>query len=184
MTIGAGTPYLHLSHSSVTMIDLCSIVFWQQAEESSNESPLRRSTMPCGNCVYRSCSGRRHQCPLLTYTFDLNGGHSTVVVQGNSLTSFAEAYGAPDEGAIAVAGDIRTAGAFPGWLGGQYSLAGTPTGTAHPMGSIASSAYDSTTDGSRFHPSRGSVYRRRSVQCRNYLRQDQQLTMDLGIWRQ
>ena len=85
----------------------------------------------------------------LTYTTDLNGAQSIVVVQGNSvINSFAEAYGAPDEVPIAVAGDVRTAGAFPGWLGGQYSLAGTPTGTTYALPSIPDSAYDSTTDGS------------------------------------
>ncbi len=85
----------------------------------------------------------------LTYTTDLNGGNSIVVVQGNGvINSFAEAYGPPDEVPIAVWGDVRTAGAFPGWHGGQYSLTGTPSGTVYPMTSIASSAYDSTTDGS------------------------------------
>jgi PEP-CTERM motif len=84
----------------------------------------------------------------LTYAFDLNGGNSIVVVQGNSVSSFGEAYGPPDEVPIAVGGDVRTAGAFPGWLGGQYSLSGTPTGTAYPLPSIPGSAYDSTTDGS------------------------------------
>jgi hypothetical protein len=74
--------------------------------------------------------------------------NNIVVVHGNSVTSFAEAYGPPEEVPIAVWGDVRTAGAFPGWHGGQYSLAGTPTGTVYPMTSIASSAYDSTTDGS------------------------------------
>ncbi len=67
----------------------------------------------------------------LTYTFDLNGGHSIVVVQGNSITSFAEAYGAPDEVPIAVAGDVRTTGNSSTTIGGQYSLAGTPTGTTY-----------------------------------------------------
>ncbi len=94
-------------------------------------------------------AGAGPNSPLyLTYTFDANGGQRIVVVQGNSLTSFAEAYGPPDEVPIAVWGDVRTAGAFPGWLGGQYSLAGTPTGTTYPLTSIPSSAYDSTSDGS------------------------------------
>jgi hypothetical protein len=85
----------------------------------------------------------------LTYTFDLNGGHSIVVVQGNSIiNSFAEAYGAPDEVPIAVAGDVRTTGNSSTTIGGQYSLAGTPTGTTYVSLGIASTAYDSTTDGS------------------------------------
>ena len=84
----------------------------------------------------------------LTYTVDLNGGHSIVVVQGNSLTSFAEAYGAPDEVPIAVAGDVRTSGNSLTTIGGQYSLTGVPTGTTYTLTSIASTAYDSTTDGS------------------------------------
>ena len=84
----------------------------------------------------------------LTYTFDLNGGHSIVVVQGNSITSFAEAYGGPDEVPIAVWGDVRTSGNSPDYVGGQYSLAGTPTGTTYTLPSIGSTAYDSTTDGS------------------------------------
>ena len=84
----------------------------------------------------------------LTYTFDLNGGHSIVVVNGNTLTSFAEAYGAPDEVPIAVWGDVRTAGNSHTTIGGQYSLAGTPTGTTYVSLAIASTAYDSTTDGS------------------------------------
>lgn len=84
----------------------------------------------------------------LTYTFDLNGGHSIVVVQGNSITSFAEAYGAPDEVPIAVAGDVRTSGNSLTTIGGQYSLAGIPTGTTYHLPAIASTAYDSTTDGS------------------------------------
>jgi len=84
----------------------------------------------------------------LTYTFDLNGGHSIVMVQGNSITSFAEAYGAPDEVPIAVAGDVRTSGNSLTTVGGQYSLAGIPTGTTYFLPAIASTAYDSTTDGS------------------------------------
>jgi len=84
----------------------------------------------------------------LTYTFDLNGGHSIVVVQGNSITSFAEAYGPPDEVPIAVGGDVRTSGNSLTTIGGQYSLAGTPTGTTYTLTGIASTAYDSTTDGS------------------------------------
>ncbi|HEY4934664.1 MAG TPA: PEP-CTERM sorting domain-containing protein [Terriglobales bacterium] len=84
----------------------------------------------------------------LTYTFDRNGGNSIVVVQGNSFTSFAEAYGAPDEVPIAVAGDVRTSGNSSTTIGGQYSLAGTPTGTTYVLPAIPSTAYDSTTDGS------------------------------------
>ena len=85
----------------------------------------------------------------LTYTFDLNGGHSIVVVQGNSvINSFAEAYGGPDEVPIAVAGDVRTTGNSSTTIGGQYSLAGIPTGTTYVSLAIASTAYDSTTDGS------------------------------------
>src|SRR5664279_1589954 len=80
----------------------------------------------------------------LTYTVDLNGGHSIVVVKGNTLTSFAEAYGAPDEVPIAVAGDVRTTGNSPTTIGGQYSLAGVPTGTNYFLPAIASTAYDST----------------------------------------
>ncbi len=62
-------------------------------------------------------AGAGPSSPLyLTYTTDLNGGNRIVVVQGNSvINSFAEAYGPPDEVPIAVWGDVRTAGAFPGW---------------------------------------------------------------------
>ncbi len=83
----------------------------------------------------------------LTYTADLNGGHSIVVVHGNSMTSFAEAYDFPDEVPIAVAGDVRTSGNSSTTIGGQYSLSGTPTGTTYVLPSVFSSAYDSTTDG-------------------------------------
>lgn len=98
----------------------------------------------------------------LTYTFDQNGGNSIVVVQGDTLTSFAEAYGPPDEVPIAVGGDIRTTGADSTTLGGQYSLAGVPTGKTYTLSGIASTAYDSTTDGSHnflVDYSYGGVYR-------------------------
>jgi hypothetical protein len=78
---------------------------------------------------------------------------SIEVVQGNSITSFPEAYGSPTEGPIAVWGDVRTTGwDYSGPYGGQYTLSGIPTGTTYvlPWDATApyNSAYDSTSDGS------------------------------------
>jgi hypothetical protein len=85
----------------------------------------------------------------LTYNVNLNGGYNIDVVQGNTITSFPEVYGAPYEIPIAVSGDVRTTSYSPGSAGGQYSLAGVPTGTSYVLPSVVSgTAYDSTTDGS------------------------------------
>ena len=89
----------------------------------------------------------------LYLTASQNGQNSIVVVQGNSITSFPEAYGSPTEGPIAVWGDVRTTG----WdhnepYGGQYTLSGTPTGTTYVLPSAITGGYswafDSTSDGS------------------------------------
>lgn len=82
----------------------------------------------------------------LTY---VNGGGNIIVVQGNSvINSFPQAYGNPFEIPIAVWGDVRTAGQDSRFLGGQYSLAGTPTGTTYVLPSFIDYAFDSTSDGS------------------------------------
>ena len=46
-----------------------------------------------------------------------------------------------------MAGDVRTSGNSSTTVGGQYSLAGVPTGTHYFLPAIGSTAYDSTTDG-------------------------------------
>ncbi len=76
------------------------------------------------------------------------GSSNILVVQGNSITSFPEAYASPNEFPIAVYGDVRTVGAHLGWAGGQYTLGGTPTGTSYALPPGITSTYDSTTDGS------------------------------------
>ncbi len=85
----------------------------------------------------------------LTYT---NAGNysNIAVVQGNTITTFPEAYNSVDEIPIAVSGDVRTTGYYSAApTGGQYSLAGTPTGTTYSVpGVITGGAYDSTSDGS------------------------------------
>jgi hypothetical protein len=85
----------------------------------------------------------------LYLTYSEAGGYTNiVVVQGNTVTNFAEAYGAPYEVPIAVYGDIRTTGYENGFsTGGQYALAGTPTGTRYSLPGVISAAYDSTSDG-------------------------------------
>ena len=85
----------------------------------------------------------------LTYIDYLSPATSHIdVVQGNSITSFPEAYNAPNEVPIAVWGDVRTTGYSPGGVGGQYKLGGTPTGTSYVLPSPISNAFDSTSDGS------------------------------------
>ena len=88
------------------------------------------------------------------------------VIQGNSVTHIPEAYGGvtsdglPVEMPIAVWGDIRTVGyqsASP--KGGQYSLAGVPTGTSYALPAISADAWDSTSDGTHnYLLSAGNVY--------------------------
>ena len=78
-----------------------------------------------------------------------SGGYDVIeIVQGNSVVqTFPVAYDRTGESPIAVSGDIRTTGdSVWGW-GGQYTLAGTPTGTTYVLPSAVSNAYDSTTDG-------------------------------------
>ena len=79
-----------------------------------------------------------------------SGGYpNIIVVQGNTITQFPEAYGAPWEGPIAVYGDVRTTGSFPASpRGGQYSLAGVPSGTSYVLPSVIQRSDDSTSDGS------------------------------------
>src|SRR3974390_1788015 len=75
------------------------------------------------------------------------GNSNILIVQGNSLQSFPEAYAGPNEFPIAVYGDVRTIGQHVGWPGGQYTLGGAPTGTSYAMPPGITSAYDSTSDG-------------------------------------
>ncbi len=87
-----------------------------------------------------------------------------MVVQGNSTTSFAEAYGGPDEVPIAVFGDVRTSGNSTTTRGGQYSLSEPPPARSYVLPSVFSgtSTYDSTSDGSHNYLvdySYGGVYR-------------------------
>jgi hypothetical protein len=88
----------------------------------------------------------------LAGTYQLNGGSDIVVVQGNTITTFPEAYASPYEIPIAVWGDVRTSGYYAtiNLTGGQYTLGGTPTGTVYTLLGISnpSGVYDSTTDGS------------------------------------
>src|SRR5271165_402506 len=86
----------------------------------------------------------------LTYS---SVGSNIVVVQGNNvINTFLESYGRPNESPIAVYSDVRTTGwasYVVGFIqGGQYTLAGTPTGTHYSLPSVIFQAYDSTTDGS------------------------------------
>ena len=87
------------------------------------------------------------------------------VIQGNSVTHIPEVYGndpdgLPTEMPIAVWGDIRTVGyqsVFP--KGGQYSLAGVPTGTSYALPANIAEAWDSTSDGTHnYLLSAGNVY--------------------------
>src|ERR1035438_131387 len=72
-----------------------------------------------------------------------------LVVQGNSIIqNIPTAYGTQGESPIAVWGDIRTTGAAGAIYGGQYTLAGIPTGTTYILPGAVSNAYDSTSDGS------------------------------------
>jgi len=77
-------------------------------------------------------------------------GQTIAVVQGNTITTFPEAYGnASYEVPIAVYGDVRTTGSFPASpRGGQYSLAGVPSGTSYVLPSVIQRSDDSTSDGS------------------------------------
>jgi hypothetical protein len=78
------------------------------------------------------------------------GSGNITVVQGNTITSFPEAYGSPHEIPIAVYGDVRTTADNPWYSnqGGQYTLGGTPTGTIYALsGNFCCGAEDSTTDG-------------------------------------
>lgn len=87
----------------------------------------------------------------LTYSASSQGGNGAGIsmVQGNSITSFPVAYNNGFEIPIAVNGDVRTTGYYPGGPGGgQYSLSGTPTGTAYAYPLVNDNLYDSSTDGS------------------------------------
>jgi hypothetical protein len=90
--------------------------------------------------------------PLYLTGTTAGGYYGIAVVQGNSvINSFPEAYTpSGGESPIAVYGDVRTVFISPGGLGGQYTLAGTPTGTSYftPWVIIDNGVYDSTTDGS------------------------------------
>src|ERR1019366_3973536 len=80
-------------------------------------------------------------CP--NYTLNI------LVVQGNSIIqNIPTAYNTQGEFPIAVWGDVRTTGDWYGApVGGQYTLAGTPTGTSYVLPSAFSEVLDSTTDG-------------------------------------
>jgi PEP-CTERM motif len=83
----------------------------------------------------------------LTYS-EVGNDSNIVSVLGNTITMFPEAYGSPNEIPIAVSGDIRTTGFYstsPN-LGGQYTLAGVPTGQTYTLPPPVIDAYDSTTD--------------------------------------
>jgi len=90
--------------------------------------------------------------PLYLTFNSVHGYSNIIVVQGNTIiNTFPEAYGAPYEIPIAVSGDVRTTGyEYPVQTGGQYTLAGTPTGTTYVLPSVLGpdGAYDSTSDGS------------------------------------
>ncbi len=88
--------------------------------------------------------------PGVYLTYSQVGNYDSIVsVQGNTITTFSEVYGSPYEIPIAVSGDIRTTGYLAGGVGGQYTLAGVPTGQPYFLPSPLIDAYDSTTDG--FH---------------------------------
>ena len=97
----------------------------------------------------------------LTYSY-VAGFGNIAVVQGNTSTGFAEAYGGPDEIPIAVSGDVRTTGYCCGIFGGQYSLVGVPTGTSYVLPFNPQCCfYDSTSDGRHnylVNYSNGNVY--------------------------
>jgi hypothetical protein len=87
----------------------------------------------------------------LTCTVTLRCNKVITVVQGNAvINTFPEVYiVGPDvtEDPIAVSGDVRTVGICCGNVGGQYTLAGTPTGTYYALPAIMRNAIDSTSDG-------------------------------------
>ena len=75
---------------------------------------------------------------LYVASSDQYGGSThIVVIQGNSITTFPQAYNPGHELPIAVFGDIRTTGNRPDVdKGGQYDLTGTSTGVTSASGSI------------------------------------------------
>src|SRR5215475_4308194 len=76
------------------------------------------------------------------------GSTHIVVIQGNSVTQFPQAYNPGHEFPIAVFGDIRTTGNRPNvGQGGQYTLSGTPTTVTYTLPSGVEAAADSTSDG-------------------------------------
>jgi DNA-binding beta-propeller fold protein YncE len=76
------------------------------------------------------------------------GSTHIVVIQGNSVTQFPQAYNPGHEFPIAVFGDIRTTGNRPNvGQGGQYTLSGTPTTVTYTLPSGMEAAADSTSDG-------------------------------------
>jgi PEP-CTERM motif len=76
------------------------------------------------------------------------GSTHIVVIQGNSITQFPQAYNPGHEFPIAVFGDIRTTGNISSAnKGGQYSLTGTSTGVTYVLPPGVSDATDSTSDG-------------------------------------
>jgi hypothetical protein len=101
-------------------------------------------------------AGVAHAGPTSTLYLTVAGNQSAIeIVQANSvIQTIPTAYNRLSEFPIAVSGDIRTTGDFhnPNFAGsswgGQYTLAGTPTGTIYVLPSAVSSAYDSTSDGS------------------------------------
>jgi hypothetical protein len=76
------------------------------------------------------------------------GSTHIVVIQGNSVTQFPQAYNPGHEFPIAVYGDIRTTGNRPNVdAGGQYSLSGTSLGVLYTLPTGMNDASDSTSDG-------------------------------------
>jgi hypothetical protein len=76
------------------------------------------------------------------------GSTHIVVIQGNSITTFPQAYNPGHELPIAVFGDIRTTGNRPDVdKGGQYDLTGTSTGVTYTLPTGMNAATDSTSDG-------------------------------------
>ena len=76
------------------------------------------------------------------------GSTHIVVIQGNSITQYPQAYNPGHEFPIAVYGDIRTTGNRPNVnKGGQYSLSGSSTGVTYTLPSGMNDASDSTSDG-------------------------------------
>jgi hypothetical protein len=84
----------------------------------------------------------------LASSTQFGGSTHIVVIQGNSITQFPQAYNPGHELPIAVYGDIRTTGNRPSDnKGGQYTLAGTSTGVTYTLPSGMNAAADSTSDG-------------------------------------